>query len=264
MMTNRQVGPFSLEDKDIWVFGGAGYLGRPTVRLLRELGANVLCVDLEGRAEEFIAEAGLAPGVSAGSLNVQDGDMTRNFVAKQLLERGVPHGLVNLTFASTAKTLEQLTEDDFDEASHGGLTSTFILAREIGMKMAVEGRGSIVLFSSMYGMLSPNPEVYEAPMNKNPIEYGVGKAGIIQMVRYLAVHWGKSNVRCNCISPGPFPNLTVRENYPDFIQRLSAKSPMGRVGKSEEIAGAVAFLLSDAASYITGHNLPVDGGWICW
>jgi NAD(P)-dependent dehydrogenase (short-subunit alcohol dehydrogenase family) len=92
----------------------------------------------------------------------------------------------------------------------------------------------------------------------------VGKAGIIQMTRYLAVHWGKANVRCNCISPGPFPNPDVQQNHPDFIQRLSGKSPMGRVGQAPEIAGSVAFLLSDASSYITGHNLAVDGGWTSW
>jgi len=89
----------------------------------------------------------------------------------------------------------------------------------------------------------------------------VTKAGLVQMTRYLAVHWGRSNVRCNCISPGPFPNPAVSKENPQFIQRLAEKTALARIGKSEEIAGAVAFLLSDAASYITGHNLAVDGGW---
>ena len=130
--------------------------------------------------------------------------------------------------------------------------------------MAKEKRGSIILFSSMYGTVSPYPDVYEAPLVKNPIEYGIGKAGIGQMARYLAVHWGKEKVRCNCISPGPFPNPEVQRTYPDFIEKLARKSPMGRIGQSEEMAGTVAFLLSDAASYITGHNLLVDGGWTAW
>ena len=100
-------------------------------------------------------------------------------------------------------------------------------------------------------------------MNKS-IEYGVGKAAIVQMTKYLAVHWGKRNVRCNCISPGPFPNPDVQKKHPEFIERLSNKSPMGRIGQSEEIAGVVSFLLSDAASYITGQNIKVDGGWTIW
>jgi len=120
------------------------------------------------------------------------------------------------------------------------------------------------LFSSMYGLISPNPNVYKAPMNKNPIEYGVGKAAVIQMTRYLAVHWGRQQVRCNCISAGPFPHPPMQNENPEFIERLSEKTPLGRIGQANEIAGAVLFLLSDSASYITGHNMVIDGGWTVW
>jgi len=255
---------FSLKGKDVWVFGGAGYLGQAAVKLLHGLGARILCVDLENRAEAFIQSSQLAANVTPATVDVRDGRAVKQFVTQRIEDRGVPAGLVILTFASTAKKLEELTEQEFDDVNHGGLTATFLLAREVGVEMAKSGRGSIVLFSSMYGSVSPNPENYQAPMNKNPIEYGVGKAGIQQMTRYLAVHWGKSNVRCNCISPGPFPNPKIQNQSPEFIQRLSQKSPMGRIGQSKEIAGAVAFLLSDAASYITGQNLAVDGGWTIW
>ena len=253
-----------LKGKDIWVFGGAGYLGQPAVKLLAAAGATVLCIDLEQRARQFIDREALQARVDTASYNVYDCTQIPEFVAQHVRERGVPHGLVNLTYASTARAMEELTAQDFDEVAHGSLTSSFLLAREAGTLMAKAGRGSIVLFSSMYGSLSPNPQLYELPMNKNPIEYGVTKAGIIQMVRYLAVHWGRSGLRCNSISPGPFPNPSVQQGNPAFIQRLAEKSPMGRVGEAPEIAGAVAFLLSDAASYITGQNLHVDGGWNCW
>jgi len=252
---------FSLQGKDIWVFGGAGYLGQPTILLLTQLGATVLCVDLEGHAQTFVDSLDLSNSVTAASVDVRDGERVKRLVAENIKSRGVPHGLVNLTYASTTKKLEEISEKDFDEVNHGGLTSTFLLGREVGAEMAKLNRGSIVLFSSMYGSVSPDPKIYEPPMNKNPIEYGVTKAGIIQMTRYLAVHWGRENVRCNCISPGPFPNREVQKANPQFIQRLAQKSPVGRIGDSWEIAGAVAFLLSDAASYITGQNLAVDGGW---
>lgn len=254
---------FSLKGKDVWVFGGAGYLGQATVRLLQDLDARILCVDLEDRAANFV-KSSLLENVVPASSDVRDGDAAKKFVQQQIENRGVPDGLVILTFSSTAKKMEELTEKEFDEVNHGGLTSTFLLTREVGTEMAKRGSGSIVLFSSMYGTVSPNPENYHMPMNKNPIEYGVGKAGIQQMTRYMAVHWGRSNVRCNCISPGPFPNPAIQKEKPDFIQRLSEKSPIGRVGQSKEIAGAVAFLLSDASSYITGQNLAVDGGWTIW
>ena len=263
-MTDFFTDTFGLKEKNIWVIGGAGYLGQATVRLLRAAGANVLCADLEDRAVAFVNESQLVPQVIPATLDIRKGAAIQEFVTEQIQRRGVPHGLVNLAFASTGKRLEELTEQDFDEVNHGGLTATFLLARQVGQEMARLGRGSIVLFSSMYGSVSPDPAVYQTPMNKNPIEYGVGKAGIIQMTRYLAVHWGRQGVRCNCISPGPFPNPTVQQNEPEFVERLAQKTPLGRIGQSSEIAGSVAFLLSDAASYITGHNLFVDGGWTCW
>ena len=249
--------PFHLQNRDIWVIGGAGYLGQEVVKLLTELGASVLCADLPGKAKA-------ASGVTPADLDAADIPALETFVADQIAARGVPHGLVVMTYASTAKKFDDLTAADFDHANHGNLTATFTLARAIGNAMAERGSGSLVLFSSMYGTVSTDPRIYEAPMNPNPVEYGVGKAGIQQLTRYLAVHYGPRGVRCNAISPGPFPNPAMQANQPEFISRLSQKVPLGRVGQSPEIAGAVAFLLGDAATFITGQNLAVDGGWTVW
>lgn len=252
--------PFSLSGHDVWVVGGAGYLGQAVVHLLTTLEARVLCVDQGARAFETSHGTLVTPA----TLDVNDTSAVEAFVHHQLAARGTPDGLVVMTYASTAKTLDELTAEDFDQANHGNLTSTLVLSRAVGNTMAKRGSGSLVLFSSMYGSVSTDPRIYEAPMKPNPIEYGVGKAGIQQMARYLAVHYGSRGVRCNSISPGPFPNPTIQREQPAFIERLSHKVPLGRVGQASEIAGAVAFLLGQSSTYITGQNIAVDGGWTAW
>lgn len=256
--------PFDLQGRRLWVIGGAGYLGQSVVRLLARLGAEVLCADLPGKAAAFVESVQPGAAVRAADFDITDTDAAPAWIARQIEACGTPHGVAVLTYASTAKKLDDLSAAEFDLVNHGNLTSTFVFAREIGRCMAANDGGSIALFSSMYGTVSPDPAIYEPPMNTNPLEYGVNKAGIQQMARYLAVHFGAQNVRCNSVSPGPFPNPALQRDNPAFIARLSKKVPLGRVGQADEIAGAVAFLLGDASSFVNGVNLPVDGGWTAW
>ena len=250
--------------KTIWVIGGAGYLGQAIIRNLIDKGYRVLCADINDKAHHFAEELKDAENLIPISLDASDEENIHQFVSENIQNYGIPDGLVVLTYGAAGKNFYELNADDFNKAGNLGVTSTFLLAREVGKEMEKQNKGSVVLFSSMYGMVSPDPEIYELPMEANPIEYGVGKAGIVQMTKYLAVHWAQKGIRCNCISPGPFPNKSVQASHPEFIQRLQQKVPMRRVGRSEEIAGPVHFLLSDDSSYMTGQNMVVDGGWTIW
>ena len=134
-----------------------------------------------------------------------------------------------------------------------------ILVRDAAVQRSAPA--SIILLGSMYGVVGSYPEVYEDVSIANPVAYQTLKGGIIQMARHLAVYWAKDGVRVNCLSPGPFPGPQAPD---ELVERLKAKSPLGRMGTPTELKGAVVFLASDASSYITGHNLLVDGGWTAW
>ena len=254
----------TFENKIIWVTGGAGYLGAPITAALDAAGAKTICIELPGRAETLVRERGLKRTIAV-SLDITKIEEQRATVHRLIAEHGVPNGLVHLPFVSSSgKTMEELSLDDMNRTLTASLSPAFELCRAVALSMADIGGGSVVLFSSMYGLVSPDPKIYFAPMAPNPVDYGASKAALIQMCRYMAVHFGPRAVRFNCIAPGPFPNPKIQTELPQFIEQLNRKTALGRVGRNSEVVGPTLFLLSDGASYVTGHTLVVDGGWTTW
>ncbi|MBL9213996.1 MAG: SDR family oxidoreductase [Opitutaceae bacterium] len=255
---------YSLENKTIWVNGGAGYLGTPVVEALDGLAAKTLCIDRGERAADLVKQKGLKRTVPL-SFDFTDVKAMPGFIEKTVKDHGLPDGVVHMVWASSGgKTLDQITTDDFDSTMTNGLTPTFLLCRTLANLMKPRGSGSIVLYSSMYGVVSPDPRIYTQPHTPNPIDYGVSKAGLLQMARYLCVHYGPAGLRFNCITPGAFPNPDFQRKAPEFLPRLNAKTALNRFGVNHEIVGPTLFLLTDSASYVTGHSLVVDGGWTAW
>jgi NAD(P)-dependent dehydrogenase (short-subunit alcohol dehydrogenase family) len=254
----------SFQGKTIWVTGGAGYLGSPITAALDAAGATTICLELPGRAEALVRECALTRTVPV-SVDLTDLAAQTATVQQLVAAHGTPDGLVHLPFVSSSgKKMEEISFADMNRTLTGSLTPAFELCRSVAVAMAEKGRGSIVLFSSMYGLVSPDPKIYSAPMAPNPIDYGASKAALIQMCRYLAVHYGPRGVRFNCIAPGPFPNPKIQADLPQFVAQLNAKTALGRIGHRDEVVGPSLFLLSDGASYVTGHTLVVDGGWTAW
>jgi NAD(P)-dependent dehydrogenase (short-subunit alcohol dehydrogenase family) len=158
--------------------------------------------------------------------------------------------------------------EDFARAFESGVWAGFAIARQtlpaLRAAVAAVGGAAIVNIASMYGHVSPDPRLYgDSGLNSAPW-YGAAKGGLLQLTRYMACHLARERIRVNALSPGPFPRTSIASEKSDFIARLAAKVPMGRIGAAEEIAGPLLFLASDASSYVTGVNLPVDGGWTAW
>ncbi len=254
----------SLAGKTIWVTGGAGYLGSAITRELDAAGAKVLCFDRPGHADALIAEHKLAHTVPL-ALDINDAAALPAALEPLLAEHGAPDGVVHLVTASSGgKRLEQLAPEEFQRTFDLALTPTFVLCRLLAERMKPRGSGSFVLFSSMYGVVAPDARIYHDPMAPNPIDYGASKAATLQLSRYFAMHYGSAGIRFNCVTPGPFPNPTVQKNHPDFIRDLGEKTLLRRIGQNSEIVGPTLFLLTDSASFVTGHSLVVDGGWTTW
>jgi len=131
--------------------------------------------------------------------------------------------------------------------------------------MRAAKQGSIINIATMYAQVAPSPQLYEDTTALNPPAYSASKAALVAFTRYVASFWGSDGIRANAILPGPFSNTeeigpnTVQD--PEFLSRLQQRTCLRRVGRADELAGALLFLSSDASSFVTGHALVVDGGW---
>ncbi len=257
---------FNLDGKVAFMAGGAGYLGLPVCRGMLEHGAEVIIGDynkknLTSAVDELTGDF---PGKSVFGINfnIADEASISSAVFETVERFGSLDIMVNATFFSVGKPVEELRTEEFDRANRVNITGTFLLARAAADVMT--NGGSIILFSSMYGLISPNQADYPTGINKNPVEYGAGKAAVNQLTRYLAAEYGKRNIRVNSIAPGPFPGRSVQEKSRTFMENLAAKTMLGRIGRREEIAGTVVYLASEASAYMTGQILSVDGGITSW
>ena len=257
---------FDLTGRVAWVIGGAGLLGTAVCHALAEHGAHVVVSDLREPEAAALADAIRGKGLSAEAVPV-DASQEESIVAAAetvLARRGAIDCAVNMTFFYTRTPFDEMTTEQWERGMRVSLTGAFLVSREAGRAMAARGKGSIVHFSSMYGVVAPDPRMYPPPMPPNPVDYGVAKAGVSQLVRYQAVMLAARGVRVNAIVPGPFPYPWSQGQDEAFMSGLRGKVPMNRVGDAEEIAGGVVYLCSDASSYVTGTQIVIDGGWTAW
>jgi NAD(P)-dependent dehydrogenase (short-subunit alcohol dehydrogenase family) len=255
---------FNLSGRVAMVTGAGGHLGSAISRALAEAGARVIVTSRDARrAASIAAELPDADRVRHVGVELDQTDFVSvdRCIASGLEAAGQIDVLVNNAHEPLSDDWESVNAEEF-QRHLANLTGYFLLARHVRNEAVKHKRpATIIMIGSMYGVVGSYPNAYEGLVAASPAAYHALKGGIVQLTRHLAVYWARDAIRVNCLSPGPFPSAAAS---PQMVERLKAKSPMGRMGDPSELKGAVLLLASNAGSYITGQNLIVDGGWTAW
>jgi NAD(P)-dependent dehydrogenase (short-subunit alcohol dehydrogenase family) len=272
------VGPdFSLRDRVAFITGGAGLLGVRHAEAIASAGGIPVLVDLRGdEAERRADEVARAFGVPAMGLacDITSADAIRAGLDTVLTRFGRIDILVN-NAANNPKVeapgesfsrVETFPLDQWHADVAVGLTGAFLCAQIIGSELARRRRGVIVNISSEYGVIAPDQRLYHRDglppqaQQVKPVTYTVVKAGLHGLTMYLSTYWATEGVRVNTITLGG-----VENNQPaEFLERAASRIPMARMAQPTDFQGALVFLCSDAAGFVTGANLIVDGGKTVW
>lgn len=253
---------FSLEGRIALVTAGAGPLfGSSISYALAEAGATVVTASRSLERNEEFAEQLRSAGHTAHGLavDISDPESIQQLRDELIGRFGRIDVLVNSALAREGHRgrFEEQTPDVWRKSAEGDFVGLFQVCQSFIPDMVRQGSGSIINISSIYGVVSNDPTLYEGTDMIQPATYPFVKAGMINFTRYLACYYGKQGVRANCISPGGYFN-----NQPQpFVDRYAKRVPVGRMMDNEDIQGAVVFLASDASKYVNGTNLVVDGGW---
>ena len=258
-MPNSPIHPLSFKDSVVLVTGATGQLGTGICRAFVDAGATVIGWDKTLNSSVHI------DGVEYAEVDITDKQAISAAMADIFERHGACDVLVNNAGVSCFEPFEERPESSIDWVMDVNLKGTLFCIQSYVDQFDTRKKniGSIINVASMYGVVSPDFRLYGDGDRRNSEIYGATKAGVIQMTRYFAVHLAGRGVRVNAISPGGIFNPESPQDS-DFVKRYAERCPMGRMAETEEITGSVLFLASPAATYITGHNLVIDGGMTCW
>lgn len=266
---------FDLTGKSAIVTGAIGFLGKQFCAVLAEYGANIIVVDLDSKkvdafAKELMEQYGIkAKGIAA---DVSNPKMVQEMVNEAVEDFGEINILLNNAATKTSNIndfytpFEEFTLEAWREIMAVNIDGMFLVAQAVGKQMLKQEKGgSIIQVSSIYGLLGPDKRIYKGSqfMGKeisSPAVYSASKAAVIGLSNYLATYWGDKQIRVNTLTPG---GIESGQNN-QFVKNYSDRVPLGRMGEPNDLIGAVIYLASDAAKYVTGQNLIIDGGLSAW
>lgn len=259
---------FSLEGKVAIVTGGRGLYGAAICEGLCEMGATVVVASRSGEKCEAFAEKLRQQGHSAYgmALDLSD-DASIQSLAKAVYDRfGRIDILVNNAVdRSNMTSLADATRQKLQDSASTNLNGQILLSQAVLEYMIPAEKGSIINISSMRGLDCPHFPFYPEAMGDQPVNYTTEKWAMVGLTKYMAGRYGKHHIRVNCIAPGGFnPGLADDPDKKAFVDTYIANTPLGCWASYDDIKGPVAFLASDAAAYVTGATLVMDGGWTIW
>ncbi len=253
---DRAADPFDLSGKVALVTGSTRGIGYGIARSLVKRGANLVVTsrsqqDCDATADEL---RGLGCQALGRACDVTD-RVSIEELANEIVDIfGRIDILVNNAGTASRKPAEELSEEDWDRVIDVDLKGVFLTSIAVGRRMIAQSSGKIVNVASMLGLVG----------DKQLLPYCVAKGGVIQMTRGLAVEWARYNVQVNALCPGyvmTAMNEHTLKTDEAVLHHILSRTPMGRLGRVDELTSAVEFLASDASSYMTGQILVIDGGW---
>jgi NAD(P)-dependent dehydrogenase (short-subunit alcohol dehydrogenase family) len=261
---------FDVSQEIVLITGSSGQLGGEYAKILLDRGANVIGLDVRPSADSDSLSVRYPERYLFCASDVTVKASLQRALIKITSKFGTPTVLINnaaIDSPPSAPPEETGPFEDYPEASWDkvidvNLKGVHLCCQVFGAAMAKAKKGSIVNISSIYGVVSPDQNLYAYRRNRGevfykPVAYSASKSGVLNLTRYLAVYWAKQNVRVNSLTiAGVFNN---QEQV--FLDSYCGRIPVGRMANADEYNGSILFLSSKASSYMTGTNVVIDGGW---